>query len=237
MWSMTGQASQRNLAVPQTFLHGFRGTDFLACWNMHLAGTLCSPDVLNALEGFGEVSSIREIPLAGLAHPATSLAATPRVRRLIEMSTGALKGVDEDRKSQERAILDLERAFEAGRRQVAVAAASRLSSIFLAENSPRGREMILGIKGHESFVLEVSVVTARRLSRHDSSWFCWASVDDAEAISAYWRGEPASSTPAWEWLCEGAIGCADEESVALLREHVTLTAPPDFRDLMRALSH
>ena len=202
---------------------------------MCLAGTLASPDLSNRTTGSPDFPSVREIPVDELGSPRDAMAATPRLARFIKLALGATQGLTEAEIRREPRVLELERSFEAVRRELAPDAASRLASIYLVENSPAGWNAIQRMKGSESFILEVEPVSYRRLSRHDMHWLDEYERLGADAAREYWAGEAASDEPRWEWLCEGVVRCADDEAVARLRQHVARTAPADFHSVMRAV--
>jgi hypothetical protein len=134
----------------------------------------------------------------------------------------------------ERALraTDRELALEEGRRRHAPGSASRLSCLWLAEDSQAGRTWVQHIVGPEAFVLRVRVSVPAAMARHDGRWLDRVHEEpgDADAVEGYWSREPLdSSDPLWEYLVEGAITFADEAELKRLREFIIINGvPPDL---------
>jgi hypothetical protein len=105
--------------------------------------------------------------------------------------------------------------MEEARRDLAPSAPTRIGCLYLAEDSPIGRNMVSRLKGHHAFLMRVRVKHYLRITRADSKWLDGELGD--EAIANYWKGEPQGSAPIWEYLLDGMIECTDEEELNRLR--------------------
>jgi hypothetical protein len=208
-------------------VHGFEAEDWLACWSMHLKGTLVSVDVANELE-FGlpgarglATDDLREGNLGGAFLSLRML----RLRQAAIIRSGGWVGegappyptLRASTQVSERVVrlADLELCLEKGRRDLAAGAPSRIGCLFLAENSAAGRTTTSELKGHDAFIMQVRIKYRVRIARTDARW-----LDDDigdEKIAGYWSGSPRGQAPQWEYLLDGAIECADEGELGRLR--------------------
>lgn len=210
-------------------VHAFRADDWQACWNMHLQGTLCSPDLPNGKEFDGP--SVRDIPLDGLrtgAFHGLPIAVSRRMQSLwgaaIIRAGGWIgegappyptRWASKEKAAALVAEADQELLLEEARRKHAPDAPSRLGCLWLAEDTPAGRTMVSRIKGHDAFVMKVEIVAAERLMRVDAHWL-GGDLDETGA-AAYWSGRVREEQPLWEYLLDGQIRCTDPDEFARLR--------------------
>jgi hypothetical protein len=116
---------------------------------------------------------------------------------------------------------EFELALEQQRRVVRPEAPSRLSCVFVAEDTPAGRTYAQTLATMQGFVMIVEVPFALRSARVDAHWL-GDSLDPLsdDAMRGYWSGEAQSDhEPLWEWLVDGVIKCVDPEQFELLRAH------------------
>jgi len=116
---------------------------------------------------------------------------------------------------------EVELAFESRRREVAPEAPSRLSSLYLAEDSDGGRFHLQDILGPDIHILRVVVPVAVRVHRGDTRWYdLYCKAPDPSYITKYWQSVPFGPDPAtWEILIDGQIQVEDKEGLEHLREH------------------
>jgi hypothetical protein len=133
------------------YLHGFSWSDFLPCWNMHLAGSLSSSDfvVQQHPQQFIGTRSVRDVPLEALrsGDVAVGLCPTPRLTGVL--LAAPWRGLETRTVDQDRALrlADLELTFEEERRRTRPDAASRLSSLWLADDNSAGWNFVSRLKG------------------------------------------------------------------------------------------
>jgi hypothetical protein len=214
--------------LQETYVHGVSATaDFLACWNMHLAGTLTSSDFVAQVES-GAGTSVREVPIDELRSGWPSVG-MPLQPRLLGVLTARQVGSPELVTWANRE-LDL----EATRRRYARDAASRLACIWLADDSVEGRNNVSSLKGHQAFIVPVRIVACTRFTRVDARWL--EGDLDESVRQGYWSGAARDgANPLWEYLVEGSIACADEADLERLRDWVRANSPPEFGSILKAL--
>lgn len=220
------------------FLHGISLSNFLPCWNLSLSGRISSPDFLAKLDAGLAKShkSIRDIDINQLKNgnfPEGVL--TPRggwyghsfslLRKGMHLQTG-IKNPKEIPKEEEKRILrmgDIELKFEEMRRKIAPEAPSRLSCIYLAENSEAGREQIKKMLGDNIFLLKVKILMSERLAKADVRWFdAYCENQKEEYIENYWKGiSKDTKEECWEYLIDGIIVAIDQEELEYIKKFGT----------------
>lgn len=212
---------------PARLIHGLAAEDWLACWNMQLEGTLTSFDFANEV-GFRK-PGLRQLAMEDLRSGSFGeVALAPRMlclwqAAIIRNGVWIGEGVPpySTRKASahesERVVrqADFELRMEEARRGLAPSAPSRIGCLYLAEDSPYGRTMVSRLKGHDAFLMQVRVMHCLRIARADSQWL-HGQIRDKEIIG-YWRGEPRTDTPVWEYLLDGKIECTNEEELERLQ--------------------
>jgi hypothetical protein len=114
---------------------------------------------------------------------------------------------------------DIELAFEEARRQLLPDGASRLASLYLADDSDIGRAHVWTMLGADVLILRVTIPLALRVSQVDTQWFDLYCHDPRpEYIENYWSSAPCNSAaPTWEYLIDGIIEADDLEGLAHIR--------------------
>ena len=213
---------------PASLIHGLAAEDWLACWNMQLEGTLTSFDFANEV-GLGK-PGLRRLAMEDLRSGSFGeVSLAPRMRCLWQAAiirSGGWVGegvppyatrkasVDESERVVRQA--DFELRMEEARRDLAASAPSRIGCLYLAEDSISGRTMVSRLKGHDAFLMQVRVLHSLRIARADSQWLD-GQIDEKEIIG-YWRGEPRTDTPVWEYLLDGKIESTNEEELERLKQ-------------------
>lgn len=197
------------------FLHGVNLDDWYPCWNLALSGGLASSDFTASAEpGFsGHHQPIRDTTLEELRSNGLPRG-LPTPRAVSTLLAGTVPTQDKSRR-------EIELAFESGRRKVAPEAPSRLSSLYLAEDSESGRMHILKMLGPDIHILRVMIQVATRTHRGDTRWYdLYCEDPDQSYITSYWQSLSSGSDPAtWEILVDGRIRVEDDEGLKHLREH------------------
>jgi hypothetical protein len=197
------------------FLHGVNLDDWYPCWNLALSGMLTSPDFMASIEpGFsGRHHRIRDATLEELRTIGLPRG-VPTPRAVSSLFAGAVPTQDVSRHR-------IELAFESGRREVAPEAPSRLSSLYLAEDSEAGRAHVRDMLGPDIHILRVVVQVAARTHLGDTRWYdLYCKDPDPTFIVKYWQSVPSGSDPAtWEILIDGQIRVEDKEGLEHLRVH------------------
>ncbi len=115
---------------------------------------------------------------------------------------------------------DIELELEEVRREVRPEAASRLCSLWVAEDSDAGEAHVRDMLGPDVFVLRVSVPVAIRFTQVDTSWFdLYCKTRNRENAENYWNGIPSKDVPTWEFLVEGCIEAADSADLEYVRKN------------------
>jgi hypothetical protein len=238
-----GSSSVTNPALnpyPGTFLHGLDLDDWYPCWNISLSGQIMSPDFLALVdEGLRQAhTSVREVPLEALVDPSRLPGGvpTPRAINAIFAASGLRTRLGDalDAPDAVRRIIrmgDLEVEVESARRAVRPDAPSRLSSIYLADNTSHGRAHIMDMLGYRRlYIVNVSVPGALRAARFDTAWFdAYARDPKDEYLEHYWNGEQyGGQYPTWEHLVEGVVRLDDAAQLAHIRAEGV--GPPGWPD-------
>ncbi len=221
------------MGLRRGFLHGVNLDDWYPCHNLEIAGRLWTPDFLALVEPEFKFAPIDEFSIAELRAGKGQAPLTPRSMWTVWASgiirEGGHVGIGQENtiwlsREQEVEILrlgDAELDFEEARREYSPKAVSRLSCIWLAENSAAGKEHILNMlhrSGTRVHVLRVKVIAKLGLTRVDTAWFDrYLSHPKDQYIAEYWNGVPGSTHPTWEYLLNGAIRAADSGEVETIR--------------------
>jgi hypothetical protein len=225
------------------YIHGIKGVRNIAYWNMSLSGTLTSADFMNLAPGFREVGTtlVREVPIEELRdNPrAATGAVLPRLLGVIQAAmirSGMTVGMGAppypfhpfppDLCDRIVRIADMELLLERIRRETAPGAPSRLSCIWLADNTTEARTWISQMFGAQTLIVPIRVEAALATVRLDARWLPASPLDvDEDLAAGYWSGQARTDDPAWETLVEGIVCCDDEEGRALLRAYVQRYPP------------
>lgn len=121
-------------------------------------------------------------------------------------------------------ISDVEIDFEMGRRLYAPDSPSRLTCLFMVNDSLDCRFLLSKMFGsnksgrYKPLVLSVGILKKDRIAKADSSWFGkYEKKKDDEYIEAYWSGIK-SDEPKWEILFEGTVGLRDKCQASELKQ-------------------
>lgn len=183
-----------------TFLHGIDLSNWYPCWNLYFCGRLWSSDATARVdEGIGAVhQSLGEASLADIEKGKVIGVPTPRYIYALSIP--------------ERRAVEL--AFEKIRRDISPQAPDRLSSLYLAEDSPIGETHIrkmLAPYGSSLVVIRMRVIEQKAIFRADTAWYdLYVERRDVQVIRNYWRGEPATPDGnTWEYLLDGGLQAVD----------------------------
>lgn len=214
-----------------SYAHGIDLADVLTCWNVAVVGAIWAMEYTELTPGYS-YPSLREVPLDQLRNgPLTTPVGTPRGVRLI-LSAAAARGVSlpdlpgatatarewsAAERARNLALGDAEIEFESVRRRLVPEAASRLTSVYVADDSASGRSLILSMFT-SVYIVTVRVSAAIRLTRADPVWFeRYFREPRVEFAEAYWAGRAAPNTRGWEYLVEGEIELTDAAQLAYVR--------------------
>jgi hypothetical protein len=214
------------------FIHGVDLEDFYPCWNLALTGTLSSPDFSVSGDAglYASHQPIRDTPIERLRTVGLPPGmVSPRARCLISTA-------NEDRHVTERRAAEL--AFEEARRALAPDAPSRLSSLYLAEDSQAGRNHVRSMLGSDIHILRVSVPICVRSRRVDTAWFdCYWDDPAQKYIENYWQSvQKESVCTTWELLIDGVIQADDIAGLDYLKAngaHLKVEPNGVFRRILR----
>lgn len=117
-------------------------------------------------------------------------------------------------------IAELEIEFEKIRRIVNKNLPSRLSCIYLAENSFEGRTMLKNMflnKKTKFLITEIEITEYIAFHKADSKWIVnYEITKDVTAVINYWLGKDFDNLPEYEYLVEGILNLKNESD----RKHI-----------------
>jgi hypothetical protein len=221
---------------PGKFIHGIDLGDWYPCWNLALCGRLSSPDFA-ALCDPGLAAShrpLRDVPIdvlrvSGVPQGVPTPRATRYVWAAAWVRNGGHVGIGVDNtqwlpKGDLEKILalgDTELAFEEVRRKVLPDGASRLASLYVADDSETGRAHVRRMLGWNVRILKVIIPLCLRVTRVDTKWFeLYCREPKVEYIEKYWSSAPFDPpSPTWEYLVDGLIEVDDPEGLSYIRSH------------------
>ncbi|MEO8517469.1 MAG: hypothetical protein ABI426_12015 [Flavobacterium sp.] len=123
-------------------------------------------------------------------------------------------------------IAQLEIDFEKGRREINEIHPSRLSCIYLAEDSIDGRTMLKNMfLSKQNFrIAQVSVCLEAQFLKVDSKWIdYYEKTGDKSAITSYWNGVDYDTFPEHEYLLEGQIELINPEDKIYIENNFDMT--------------
>lgn len=218
-------------SVAGTFLHGVALDNAILVHNLGIVGKIWSVDYMGAVDpGLAETyRSVREIPLNDIIIDGLyGNILSPRAAKyfilaaLFESGKKIVNGYDEPLNFSEGArtrtieIRDIELAFEERRRKLAPDAPSRLSCIWLAEDSDVGRGVIRSMLPR-AYITNVHVPFCTRLAVADAAWFDeYLNFRKAEYIENYWTGVLHQKHSSVEIMVDGVVQLSD----AVQLEHI-----------------
>jgi hypothetical protein len=225
--------SALGLERPGTFLHAVHLRDETRWNNFILAGWHVAPGWAALDPAFQGYENLRDVPVERLRDDppqnVTSAFSADRVYSAAVIRRGGYIGRGLEKTTwmtpAEEAQLvekgDIELAFEECRRKIAPNAASRLMSLFVAEDTPDGARHLRELFGSspDVWLLRVEIPAAYRFTRADTRWFDQYTRDRRpEDAERYWSEErfPADGDR-WEYLVEGVLSMVDEKQLTRLR--------------------
>ena len=217
------------------YSHGINLGNWFPCWNLSLNGRLLSPDFAALCDpGLAEAhksvhdQSVDYLRSQGLPQGTMSpraawyVNAAALIRRGGHVEIGAenTKWLTRGEMDEILALSDIELELEEIRRKTSLEAASRLCSLWVAEDSDVGHAHIRSMLGPDTFIFQVSIVAAIRFSKLDTRWFdLYCSTRNEEYAVNYWKGVPSSNSQTWEFLVEGCIEACETRDLDHIRKH------------------
>ena len=121
-------------------------------------------------------------------------------------------------------ISEMEIEFELGRRLYAPDSPSRLTCLFMVNDSLEGQILLSKMFGnnksgrYKPLLLSLGILLKDKIAVADSNWFeKYAIAQDDKYIEAYWSGF-VSEDPKWETLFEGMVGLRNKEQSLELKQ-------------------
>lgn len=205
------------MQLPSIFIHAIDPDDTMAVHSLGLIKSLTSAEYgPRAPDG----RSIRDIPLDELARVTSLGTMSPRAAWYVWAAAiirgGGHVGIGvepyptrwatKDAEEKFVRIGDMELEFEKVRRALAPNAPSRLSCLWIAEDSPAARSGVEKMFGGRRKILKVRVPHAQRLVNADHAWIDeYMNTSDLSAIENYWKSVPHPAHEFWEFLLDGRI--------------------------------
>jgi len=225
--------AQLKLERPGAYLHAVNLQDMARWNNFVLAGWHVAPGWAAIDPAFAGYESVRDVSMERLRDDpplnVTSAFSADRVYSAAIIRRGGHigRGIDDTTwlTSDEEAELlrkgDIELVFEAGRRHVAPEAASRLASLFVADDTPEGERNLRKMLGgsFDLWLLRVEIPAAIRFTRADTRWLdaYWEHPRE-ECVTKYWSEKPfPAKGDRWEYLVEGVLRMVSKKQLAKLR--------------------
>ena len=221
-------------SVAETFLHGVDLKNGVLVHNIGVAGRLLTVDFLGVVDPnlARTHRTIGSIPIPELASTGPyENAVSPRSAgylipaAILDSGQKIVNGFGEPRQltpGQEQRLIEtrnIELKFEEGRRLIAPTAPSRLSCIWLAENSDAGRAVILSMLPN-AYITAVRVEHCAAAAIADANWFDdYLNFPKPDFIENYWKGKihPKISMP--EILVDGQVTFTDPQQLAYIKEN------------------
>ena len=210
------------------FLHCFDLSDKLKCLNF------CSRNVIESLFSLQLINNDtkpnpRAIAIENLidCQPEhINGISSPRMWLIYKASL--YRKLDRTLTSEEQIIVkkaELEITFEKIRRLINFGAPSRLSCIYLVDNSIDGRIVLQNMFVDyfiNPFIVEVDILNQMELTKCDQRWLeKYYDEPNNEFVKNYWDGVAFNEKCAsWEYLLEGTIILTNLEEAKLIDEHV-----------------
>lgn len=221
-------------SIPGYFFHGVNLNDWVVVNNLRVSnGRLVSTEYLG-LNDAGARETYRPIGSVPISELATGWvegnAVSPRFGRFLypggvlnlggEMMDGHGEPWPSTPGARQRVIdtAQAEIAFELGRREHAPRAPSRLTCIWLAEGSEKGRGVIQSML-RDTVICKLRIVYCYQLAVADAAWFDdYMNHADAKYVQNYWLGveHPRHSLP--EFLVEGIVQLTEQDEIDLIKQ-------------------
>jgi hypothetical protein len=211
----------------KTYLHAIDLSDALCCHNLSIGKRLWSPDNIARSEGWDVDThrSLKTIPIDSFAKPPfPSGVQTPRMIYKVIEADGFERNRDPHNSSVESdqteepvssgslSMARIETNFEEVRRKIAPNAPSRLSCLYVTDNTPLGERLLTRMLGHGRYLVEVRIASKHSLHRADVRWFDkYCETQDISFIENYWQGNQAAEPEAWEYLLCGSFELTRDE--------------------------
>ncbi|MHB8280648.1 MAG: hypothetical protein ACYDIA_23840 [Candidatus Humimicrobiaceae bacterium] len=217
-------------------MHGIDLNDWYPCYSLSLCGKITSPSIYTALSNTTLVpDNINNIPISSLRDDLNINYGfmTPRTSRCVVMAALIRKGINVglgvnntkwySSKQKEHFLYmgDVELRFEEIRRIISPEAASRLTCIWLADNTIEGKNHIKNMLGDDIYIIKVKILHELRFSKVDSLWFDeYCNNPKDEYIKNYWNSIPLKDdSTSWEYLLEGVIEMIDDEDRNFIQKY------------------
>lgn len=132
---------------------------------------------------------------------------------------------------------DLEIEFERRRRELNYGAASRLSCVYLVDNTFDGR-LLLESMFADFFknpkIVEVDILNSIEITKCDVTWVNKYSEEPKdEYIVNYWTGVPANENySTWEYLLEGTIQMTNPDEIEDIIGDVRINFPTEYQAIL-----
>jgi len=208
------------MMTKKNFIHAFGSNDKTKKQNLFSTRTLSS---LLQLDLFCEINVGNRICGENPMHmdlnilktnPLQNLKNYPVSQRLTTVILGAEYRKKKVRSVEEEDLVkwaDIELAFEEKRRSTPNFPPSRLSALYLAEDSESGianiKQMFNGLS-----IFRVEILNEYQIHKADVRWYEeYGNCYEVQYISNYWAGVPYDNeNPRWEYLLEGTISFIEQ---------------------------
>jgi hypothetical protein len=136
----------------------------------------------------------------------------------VGIGTENTRWLSQDKLERVLRLEDIELAFEEARRRQLPEGPSRLASLYLADDSDRGRAYVHRML-EAVFILRVTVPWALRVARVDTKWFdLYCQESKTESLQNYWAAVAFDTTSAsWEYLVDRMIQVSEPADIEYIR--------------------
>jgi hypothetical protein len=226
--------------IERKFIHALNLTNFIACHNISLDGSLWTPNYLGLVDQGIRATyrDVGKIPIEELRSKGSNGSAlAPRVATYLipgaiwDAKQNLVNGygeelrISEGKKANMLDMRDAEIAFEEGRRKYSPHSTSRLSCIWLAERSAAGEAVVRHMFGNNSQIIlvEMTITHQLSLSRADARWFEEYCHSGRESnIERYWTEVAHPDGPQWEWMLDGRVTLSHADDLGRIRAKKTM---------------
>jgi hypothetical protein len=223
------------------YLHCFDKSDKLKCLNF------CSRQVIESLLALQLIVRTDNKPnprntkienLTNCKPEDIDGLSSPRMSIIYQASIN--RSLPRPRTDKELAVIkkaDLEIEFERRRRELNYGAASRLSCVYLVDNTFESK-LLLQSMFADNFkrpkVVEVDIVNNFELTKCDVHWVDKYFEDPKdEYIVNYWTGVPLNENyPTWEYLLEGTIQMTNRDEIQDIIDDVKINFPTEYQAIL-----
>ena len=223
------------------YLHGFDTIDKLKCLNF------CSRQVIESLFALQLIVTTDKKPNPRNTEIENLINCRPEdidglssSRMFIIYQASIYRTLLRPKAEEELALIrqaDLEIEFERRRRELNYGAASRLSCVYLVENTFDSRLLLQSMFADFFWnpkIVEVDILNSIEITKCDVTWLNkYYEEPKDEYIVNYWTGVPSNENySTWEYLLEGTIQMTNPDEIEDIIDDVRINFPTEYQAIL-----